>query len=430
MIEIVMEAIYSKGLVQGFKKTFLNAYRAPFGIQSLGCSWRTENNHNSYLTDDKVRAHLNGKYYIGGGTRAYTKYIVVDIDAHNEESQSEIWKRADLVKDAFGDVCPEIYTTPSGGMHMYYMLDRSVWNASANEYAKDVLTNSGMNVRKGYIEILPAGNTLVRAPMGGGCFALDPKTMMPYNTNHEKCVRVTYDRVMWHQHQCIEIPDKYNPTASRQAKPTKHQVPNGQPSEYMQKVNDLWQYGLVTPNSRNEALLELSWYWRCLRVYDVESTIDQLWKWIQTKHNGLSNDYNTNPDEVYRHIKALVPSTTVEAWQDKAKDVTSVTEHLNMQMQADRLNYAREKVSLLGLRVADAELLANIICYAEHRGTSYNGGWLKVQIPALTLRRWDRAYTTKLDRLRAKGLVLDGRNYCRIKSRSREYRVRPVLGST
>lgn len=418
-----MPIAYSTGLIQAYKETYLNTFRAPFGLQSLGKSWRTVNDRDRYLTDEKVRAHLLGKYYVGAVTRVYTKYVLIDIDAHNGESQSEIWNRAERVMGAFGGIKPQLFNSPSGGMHLYYFFNEPVWQEMAIAYAKDVLNKAGIEVKKGYIEVLPAGKTVVRAPLGDGCFLLNPETMAPINSNRDECIRISHERILWHQIQRIEIPKEYNATATKSQQPTKAKKRrhSNQPNKFMKEVDDLIEYGLSAPNSRNEAFLKLSWYYRCLLAWDEANTIHQLWAWIQKKHNGLSNDFNTNPNAVYEHIKKLVPNTDPTMLLDAKQGANDST------YQMVRFNKASERVAKLGLREDDADLLANMICYAEYRGKMDGRGRWCVEIPYQTLKGWHWAYKTKLERLITKGYVSEGRDYSTIANRAREYVIYPCF---
>ncbi|MDP6495420.1 MAG: hypothetical protein QGI09_08415 [Dehalococcoidia bacterium] len=84
----------SSDITQRYKAALFPAYRAPFGIQSASYPWHTETRPWKFLTDDKVTKHLAGSYWIGPAGRAFTKTVVVDIDAHSERDKLDVWERA------------------------------------------------------------------------------------------------------------------------------------------------------------------------------------------------------------------------------------------------------------------------------------------------------------------------------------------------
>ena len=74
----------------------------------------------------------------------------------------------------------------------------------------------------------------------------------------------------------------------------------------MLRVDRWLRQGLTGPSQRNEAFLDLTWFFRVIWHFDEERAIQELWAWIQQYHNRQSEEYNRDPGEVFKKVRAVV----------------------------------------------------------------------------------------------------------------------------
>jgi hypothetical protein len=102
------------GLLDRYKRAFIPSVHTPFGIQTPGTQarrgWFTETRPDVYLTDEKISAHLEGRYWVGPVPKVHTRTLVVDLDYG-----TGLERRAEAVRQAFPEAEPLAFSTPRGG---------------------------------------------------------------------------------------------------------------------------------------------------------------------------------------------------------------------------------------------------------------------------------------------------------------------------
>ncbi|MBT4500010.1 MAG: hypothetical protein HOC74_19940 [Gemmatimonadetes bacterium] len=71
------------GLLDRYKDAFIPSFLTPFAIQGRGRrgrGWHTETRRDVYLTDGRIEAHLQGRYFIAPVAKTYAKTITIDLD--------------------------------------------------------------------------------------------------------------------------------------------------------------------------------------------------------------------------------------------------------------------------------------------------------------------------------------------------------------
>ena len=408
---------FSTELIQRFKKTFLSKYSAPYGIQPRGQAWYQERRENYYLTDKTVKDHLDGIYYIGACCRVSTKHVTIDIDNHNDEPQEDVWARAEAVMSVVTDTTPFVFSTPTHGIHLVYLLHEPVPQAQAVGHFRQLLSHGDIKLKQGYVEVLPAGRTIVRAPLGEECLLLDPSNLDPVAPEQRVCVQILNEILRDEKFDRYILPAD-SQARSVQKKSPLRTYPNGNDrNAYRQEIDDLIQNGLPHPSSRNDALLKLSWYYREVMGFDIPTTEQTLCQWIEQKNNGKSKDFEKDPESVRRHIEALVDHTQ-----------TSKPNLLNFEqspLQKSRLEEAQSRVAKLTASDGERKLLSDMICYAMVRGITENGKWPCVEIPCQTLKAWHRDYNILVPRLVRRGYIRPGKNHCTLVARCKQYKIAP-----
>jgi hypothetical protein len=74
----------------------------------------------------------------------------------------------------------------------------------------------------------------------------------------------------------------------------------------MAAIDRLVRVGLWGPSQRNDALLRLNWLAHVVRGMSGEQGEQFLVQWSADRHNGMSKDYLTRPDQVRRHVARIV----------------------------------------------------------------------------------------------------------------------------
>ena len=412
------------GMVQRFKDAFVPSYRVPFAIQTpkqqQKRSWFTETKPGRYLTDSKIEAHLAGRYYIGPVASTYTRSVCVDLDRGRHWRSLD--KRTQQVLDVFPQANPLIFSTPRHGRHLHFMLDGPVWATSAAEYATDQLGAAGLDLAAGQIEVYPAGNKALRAPLGRDCYLLDVDTFDPVHPLHSENLHTLDALLERQQYDLIDIPGTYRPKetpagASRRLV----RVDPDQASEFMLEVDQLLRDGLTGPGQRNDAFLKLSWFMHVIWGFDGERTAQELWAWIRSHHNGHSQDYNRDPQAVYRKCQQVVQYFD---W-DK---VSSGHKATNPPPAADDLIQSYVDQTLLDDR--SRAFLARLLRYARQRGQETLDGCLEVQIPSRTMKSYDRQYGPILRELIEAGHVQKIGQFATHLKRCCRYRFKGLGGKT
>jgi len=391
--------------IQRFRQTFLAAYSAPFGVEPIGGDWYTEK--YGYITDQRTESHLLGDVYLGGGSRPWTKAITVDLDAHSGET--DVYERADKVCAIFDDVTPLIFTTPRGGLHLWFLLSTMGQTVAARRYVLDRLAGGGLAPRPGYIEVLPAGpnGSLVRLPLGADSLMLNAYGFLPVASNQAGCLEVLDDILVRDKLDRLVIPAEYRTQHHTDLAPARRgrekrssQYRRTRPvSGWRKEADEFLNFGLQVSGTRNQAFLRLRTLWMSEYGLSADEARRELWKWICANHNGKSNEFPRNEEAVRRHIARVVDSYN-PAQAPKRR-------------RGPGLGFgpAREFTDRLDLPDSAKDLLAHFVRACAAGGRLVPGEYVAVEVPSENLRGWDRTYSVPLRVLINKGHVEKGPGY-------------------
>ncbi len=225
-----------------------------------------------------VLQHLAGEETIALKPKFYLRYLMIDIDNHNNPATS-VEARASLVLEAF-DGNPLVYTSSkSGGFRIVYFLDKSYRVDQIERFAQDTLGSKGINVVGGQIEILVNVQS-DRLPFGDGSFIVDPVTLSPdYRLSKGGQIDCAYRIFMTER---LALPAVYSTT----------QLNNDKAIEFHNSVNRLLRDGLYAEISTDDALWQVIYY--LSKNYSFGPTkVDVFTQhWLHEMHNGCSNSIN------------------------------------------------------------------------------------------------------------------------------------------
>lgn len=410
------------GFIDRYKDRFIPSYCAPFAIQHIGRNWYTETRKNVYLTDDKIGDHLCGDYYIGPVAKTSTKTITIDLDRHGNNWRS-LEKRTEAVCGAFSEASPVIFSTPSGGMHVAFMLELPAWKKQAAGFARERLTDAGVEIRDGSVEVYPS-NRALRAPLGHDCYLLDNDTFDPVDVDREANL-YTLDQILQNeQYDCLTIPPDYQASTIPQSpQKASRRRQWRSTSEYMQRC-DQWLYeGLTEPSQRNQAFLDLHYYYRVVEGLDADRAEDALWAWINQFHNHHSKEFNADPEGVRRKVRDVVRSWKPHLVGTKSEKVTKpskATRKSTIDIDARIRAYADQNA----LGHVERCFLVDLLAYAHRRGRDTpDGSHLLAEIPSATLKKFHWQYGRLLRELLDAGVVEKEKNYGTKIKRCNTYRL-------
>jgi hypothetical protein len=408
-LELTMQKIWlPDGLLKRFKQAFIPSHYTPFALQTLKQqerrSWYTEGRKGIFLTDTKIAAHLEGRYWVGPVPKTFTRSIILDLD--RGRNWKSLDRRTEQVRAAFPEADPLIFSTPRGGRHLHFMI-RPAWSDRTAAFTKERLSEAGVELAPGEVEVFPAGAKAIRAPLGRDCFLLDKDTLKPVSPDRETNL-YTLDEILEAEgYDRLAIPEEYQAAELPQTLQTPQRATRRRTersgSEYMLQVDRLLREGLWRPSQRHDALCELNWYHHVIERKSGNQVAGILWTWIQEKHNGLSQDYRTKPDWVRRNIEGLV-----KAWNPAKVGTKSTYKAAEASRSAENnLDGAiQEFLEAAPLDGRERAFLGRVLRYAHSRGNDTLDGYeLEVQIPSRTLKSWDWQYGPLLRVLVLQGYI-------------------------
>ena len=410
------------GFLKRYKQAFIPSHYPPFSIQSPTQqeqrSWLTETRPGIYLTDQKIEAHLQGRYWIGPVPETFTRSLIIDLD----EDRRSLDRRTEQVRAAFPGADPLIFSTPRGGRHLHFMLDGPAWSDRTAAFAKDRLTDAGVELAPGRVEVFPAGRKAIRAPLGRDCHLLDPHTLDPVDRDRAGCLWTLDELLETERYDRLAIPEDYRATQTPQTpqKATRRRTGRSG-SEYMLEVDRLLREGLWQASQRNDAFLKLTWFIRVIWGFNEQQTVAELRAWIDQFHNGHSREFNQDPQRVYRKVEDVArcfdpdkvgTKSTYKAAEASRKAGSDLERAIEGFLDAAPLD-GRERA-----------FLGRLLRYAHQRGAdTLDGGEIEVQIPARTLKTWNWQYGPILRALMIQGYVEKTGNHGANIGRCTSYRV-------
>ena len=414
------------GLLLRYKAAFVPSHYPPFAIQTRDQAtkrqWFTVNRRGVYLTDPKVEKHLNGDYHIGTIPKVFTRSIIVDIDI-DDGGERSLDQRTEKVCSAFPEMSPLAFSTPRRGRHLHFILEKPEWSDRAQAFARDRLTDAGVLLAPGQVELFPAGGKAIRAPLGRDCFLLDNHTLEPVHPDRMENLHTLNEILANDQYDTLAVPGDFRVTVPEEQRRSSCRRVRSYDSdnEFMHVVDRLLREGLWRPSQRQEALLKLNWFMHVIWRFDSDSVEKELCTWISQHHNGFSKDFKRDPQWVYRDIREKVRAFDPDKASTKQ---TETPPRVPRKAEEDLQARIQEFLRATPLDDHEKTLLAKIFGYAHRHGEDTpDGRSLNVEIPSRTLQSFNRQYGPILKALMTASYVKKTRNYGADIKRCNTYRV-------
>ena len=231
----------------------------------------------------EIRSHFSGHYYAGIICRhTPIRILIFDIDCHNVKQNANLVNRKKNVIKKFGN--PDfIYTSPNDGLHLYYFLEIPSHPKEIQQVVKNLI-----KIKSGEIEFFPNGSG-IRLFGGKNCHLLD-NNLNPVHIEFQE-----YIQNVWDLNERLNLNELKSDVVQKKFS-----------QNFISECEHLIKDGLQFPSTRNDELMRLSRYYQGYKRFSQSETERLLCKWISTKNNSLSKDWNRNPQEVYKHIHGIV----------------------------------------------------------------------------------------------------------------------------
>jgi len=279
----------NKKYLEQYERLFISR-RQPYLIRHNDEWVQKDGMLNSY----QVRNHIQEKkIYSVFGNKVLTKRLAFDLDNHNNNIH-QVYSVYDYLQKNFGVTPLTFQSSLSGSLHSYYLLDRS----EPQENIIPVVENKIKIYNN--IEVRCTKSKALRLPLGEGSFLLDTNELLPLSYNKTEQLEILSSLIQNEKIEPLSVDEIYNSmncTSSNYSKGS---------SEFLLDIQELLDVGLVSPGTRNDSLLKLSWYYQAVERKSPEETKLLLTFWISKKHNGFSKDWNSNPNKVLRQIEDIV----------------------------------------------------------------------------------------------------------------------------
>jgi hypothetical protein len=160
-----------------FGNTFIKESH-PFWIKQYEHSpWYQPKNRNKEsfpINRYAVVRHLSQEYWVARDIPKETDFFCIDLDVHETES---LYKLYEQIKIIIG--IPLVFqSSKSGGLHLYYFLERSFKRKWLAVQLKQVFDNRHITLKPGLIETFPGFNHQhLRLPLGKDSVLLDPSNL-------------------------------------------------------------------------------------------------------------------------------------------------------------------------------------------------------------------------------------------------------------
>ncbi|MFC1541410.1 hypothetical protein ACFL50_03045 [Candidatus Latescibacterota bacterium] len=271
--------IFENPQFDDYKNNFVQPFPR-YTVKSInGDKWYSK---NEPLYDTHVKAHLNGKYYIGTLGRWYPGYSIFDFDNYPIELVNDI--RTEL---GLSDSNSILLTSES--KDSYHLLFRPEFNQKPPtlKLLKNIL--KPFSLIHG-IEIYPQQDRTIRLPFGKGQFSLD----MNY-CNLEKWEDYLYWFNKLYSFDLSTV--EYQQLSFDLTSDSSQIIPN-----IIEDAKYLIDNGLQGNSTRYDSQFKILYYlWRNNAIQEHAENF--VWNWINKKHNEFSNDINKYPNHVLQEIK-------------------------------------------------------------------------------------------------------------------------------
>ena len=421
-----------------FRSYFAPSYTQSPSYQSIDASGQRQSwNHfkNSILADCDIYKHLKGYVYYGTPLPkhvTYTAVIAIDIDVNTAAS---IRKRYDGVVRAMAPATPIPFRSPGGGLHVYFILEKTSYRTWAIAEAEKRLNEEGLIVQGGFIEIMEK-NSNRRIPLGPGCPLLNSQTLEPFSLDRIECFYTLVDALRGDRIERLPIP-----RLLREEDPhfAQHYRTVSRPKTFKNKDKGEWETptvikakywlssGLTDRGQRREAQLDLVRYYRGSLRKNADEAHQIICQWLDENNNDQSLSYKTSPKTCYNDIRHLCDHWDDGIWrfnQTSRNDVDSDFNRKTMQLNNKWIDQITEG------KKGPRKILELFARMGFAYGTREADGGYSIEMSSRFLKRNNSHYNVPLKKLMDKGCIQLVRNHFNppvntMRGRAKTYKISP-----
>lgn len=246
----------------------------------------------------------------------------MDLDA-KDGGREAAWERLCRIREAFGkEFAPLVYTSPGGGYHAVWFLDRpaplsallNLRKPMSSGLVAEVLRSAAGEVKAGVCEVYPQPNRCVRWPLGTDQLPVNAATGLPVAgmdlpemletaERHRATVPPLTLEHLQSLRPARSLVAPRRPGAGRREREAEGTV-CGISLEAIEAGRRGYRDGLTEPGSRNRVTFQIARVMvlapDALAELGFDPSADraeQLLAWLQTRHNGHSEEFAARPDD-------------------------------------------------------------------------------------------------------------------------------------
>jgi hypothetical protein len=260
--------------------------------------WRQiKRKDDQYVPLDKyaIAKHLQEEYWVARRMPGKTDYFCIDIDFDNDDSLIERY-------NSIISIIPNplvVSSSYSGGLHLYYFLDKDEWRNQISEVISEWLISNNITIQPRKFELFPGSIDHLRLPFGLGSTVLNPDSLQPLGLSLKECLAAVKNhprkslinfRNAMHINQ---IPIYFKSSYSNKEKRT------------TAEVQRLLENGIEELGTRNEAQMFLIQHYIGKLGYTADEAENAIMNWYNSfNHN--SKDWSNSPMKVEKELKSAI----------------------------------------------------------------------------------------------------------------------------
>jgi len=360
-----------------------------YAIKNLhGGNWRTR---QKALADVAVLAHLEGLYFVGSLGRWYPECAILDVDSREKNEASDI-------RAALGLHDSNSFMQASESQNSFHILFRPQLNGRPPTLRGLHTALDGFGKEK-RVEVYPQRGRVIRLPFGPYQPILD-SDLAHLQSWDEKLfwfMKLDEFELSTIEGTQQELVLTHSPEVIKQCR---RQVLANRIDE--DAVN-LLTHGLQAPSSRDAAQFTILLHYFRQNV-SLDTAISEVWRWITTKNNGLSKDFQRYPDEVKKHIQHQAASIYSRYDFSSVYPDSTHNQHEGYICRPD----IEEIIRIAGGNMPRSKFLFNLVKYSYPRRFRDFIGFHRDRLVSWAS---NRTYQKYLDELDNKGIARRGRAY-------------------
>lgn len=247
--------------------------------------------------------------YLGCGFGKDTRYCAIDIDNKASKEKNpyynieSIHKIQEITKHFGTSVFMQ--SSYSLGWYLRWYFSEALKTYDLACYLQDLFTKHGFTIRDGWLEIFPNKKSSpgvlykgLRLPCQKGSALLsleDGRPVASWNEDPEIFL------IHWAEEVRKNLVDAklITPLIQREFKSEKLKI-------WYEEFKKLEEEGFTASGQTNKNLKNMAKGYRLFYgISDVELFIEMLYKWLDEKHHGFSEEYNESPQKAYAHCRRL-----------------------------------------------------------------------------------------------------------------------------